>query len=75
MNGDEMTRRLIALATDYDVEADRLFTKARRGGIGHDTIRAEGTTARQEGEFLRSLASAIDDLPDAAVKALERRLR
>lgn len=74
MNGYELVVRVRILADDANRDADLLFGKARRMRTGAMSVQGEAKGKRENAAFLNSLADAIEASPDAAVKALVRRL-
>ena len=61
MDAGDVTARVRAIATDYDLEADRLYAKARRERIGSSITQSEATGKRNDACFLRQLADALED--------------
>lgn len=61
MDAGDVIARVRAIATDYDLEADHLYAKARRGGVCASATQSEATGKRNDAAFLRQLADALED--------------
>lgn len=62
-NASSVTNRVRAIAADYDLEADQLYAKARRGGPCASAVQGEASGRRRDASFLRELADGLERLP------------